>query len=59
VDIRHDGGKSKGYTEKVKLKCYNKLNALNDLGKHLGIFEDDLGKGDTNVQVNVVYVKGE
>jgi len=40
-DIRHDGGDSEGYTEKVKLKLHSKLSALNDLGKHLGIFEKD------------------
>ena len=41
VDIRHDGGESKGYTEKVKLKLHSKLNALESLGRHLGIFEAD------------------
>jgi len=38
VDIRHDSA-GKGYTEKVKLKLHSKLSALNDLGKHLGLFE--------------------
>lgn len=41
VDIRHDNGESEGYTEKVKFKLYDKLRALADLGKHLGIFEKD------------------
>lgn len=40
-DIRHDSGDSEGYTEKVRVKLYSKLNALNDLGKHLGIFKKD------------------
>ncbi len=40
-DIRHDSGDSEGYTEKVKVKFHSKLAALNDLGKHLGIFEKD------------------
>jgi phage terminase small subunit len=40
-DIRHDGGDSDGYTEKVKVKLHSKLHALTDLGKHLGIFEKD------------------
>ncbi len=40
-DIRHDSGDSKGYTEKVKVKFHSKLGALNDLGKHLGIFGKD------------------
>lgn len=44
-DIRHDGGDSEGYTEKVKVKFYNKLGALSDLGKHLGIFEKDNEQG--------------
>lgn len=44
-DIRHDGGDSEGYTEKVKLKLHSKLSALNDLGKHLGIFEKDNEQG--------------
>ena len=38
-DIRHDGGDSEGYTEKVKIKLHSKLNALDSLSKHLGIFE--------------------
>lgn len=40
-DIRHDGGDSDGYTEKVKVKLHSKLGALNSLGKHLKIFKDD------------------
>ncbi len=41
VDIRHDGGDSEGYTEKVRLKFHDKLKALENLGKHLGIYEKD------------------
>ena len=41
TDIRHDSGDSKGYTEKVKLKLHSKLQALDQLGRHLGLFEKD------------------
>lgn len=41
VDIRHDGGDSKAYNEKVKLKLYDKKGALVELGRHLGIYEKD------------------
>ncbi|MBU1082491.1 MAG: terminase small subunit [Spirochaetes bacterium] len=41
VDIRHDGGQSKGYTEKIRLKLHSKESALENLGKHLGIYEKD------------------
>ena len=41
VDIRHDGGDSEGYTEKVRLKLHSKMSALNDLCKHLGLFAKD------------------
>lgn len=51
VDIRHDGGKSKGYTEKVKIKGHSKLGALRELGRHHGIFEKD------NDQLNVPIKK--
>lgn len=40
VDEMKNGlGMTIGYTKKVKL--YNKIQALQDLGKHLGIFEKD------------------
>lgn len=39
VDELFTQGVQIGYTKKVKL--YNKLQALQDLGKHLGIFEKD------------------
>lgn len=39
VDEIKAGEMNIGYTKKVKL--YNKLQALQDLGKHLGIFEKD------------------
>ena len=41
VDIRHDGGDSEGYTEKVKLKLHSKLSALDSLCKHLGLYAKD------------------
>lgn len=41
TDIRHDGGDSDGYTEKVKLNLHSKISALDKLGKHFGIFEKD------------------
>ncbi len=41
VDIRHDNGDSMGYTEKVRFKLHSKISALENLGKHLGIFEKD------------------
>ena len=49
IDIRHDSGKdAEGYTEKIKFKLYSKLNALDSLGKHLGIFlEDNKQKADS------------
>jgi phage terminase small subunit len=40
-DIRHDGGDSQGYTEKVKLKFHSKVSALENLGKHLGIYAEN------------------
>lgn len=40
-DTRFDGGDSEGYVQKVKFKCYDKLKGLNDLGRHLGLFEKD------------------
>jgi len=52
VDIRHDGGKSKGYTEKIKLKLYNKLHALENISKHLGLYaanNNQLGEAMVNV----------
>ena len=41
VDVRHDGGGSTGYTEKVKFKLYDKKSALVDLGRRHGIFGKD------------------
>lgn len=40
-DIQHWGGDSKGYAEKVKLKFHSKISALENLGKHLGIYAAD------------------
>ena len=41
TDIRHDSGDSDGYTEKVRFKLHNKLGALEQVGRHLGVFEKD------------------
>lgn len=41
TDIRHDGGKSEGYTEKVKFKLHSKIAALDKLCLHLGLYERD------------------
>lgn len=54
-DIRHDTGDSDGYTEKVKIKLHNKLNALGDLGRHLGIFEKDNKQGKPITPQIVVF----
>ena len=40
-NIRHDGGQSEGYTEKVKLKFHSKIAALENLGRYLGIYAAD------------------
>lgn len=40
-DIRHDGGKSEGYTEKVRFKLHDKIKALENLGKILGIYSEN------------------
>ncbi len=55
VDIRHDGGDSEGYTEKVKLKLHSKLNALSDLGRHLGIFEKDNKQKNVELKPIITY----
>lgn len=41
IDVRHDKGKPEGYTERIKLKLYNKLSALDSLGKTIGLFMDN------------------
>ena len=41
TDIRHDSGKSEGYTEKVKFKLHSKISALESLGRYLGLFAKD------------------
>ncbi len=41
TDIRHDGGVSDGYTEKVKLRFHSKSKALENLGRRIGYFEAD------------------
>ncbi len=57
-DIRHDSGKSDGYTEKVKVKFHSKLGALTDLGKHLGVFEKDNNQQQTKTPVIVHFGGG-
>jgi len=59
VDIRHDGGQSKGYTEKVKLKLHSKLSALTDLGKHLGIYNEDNKQKTENLADFLKAMKNE
>jgi phage terminase small subunit len=55
VDVRYDGGDSTGYTEKVRLKLHSKLTALDQLARHLGLFEKDnrqrQGQGQTLLQI--------
>ena len=53
TDTRHDSGDSDGYTEKTKIKCHSKLGALNDLGKHLGIFNEDNKQRVQPINVNI------
>jgi phage terminase small subunit len=48
ADIRHDNGKSKGYTEKVKIKLHSKLGALNSLAEILKL-KDVAGKTDIKI----------
>jgi len=57
TDIRHDSGKSDGYTEKVKFKLYSKLGALDQLGRHLGLFEKDK-PAETNITINILNYNG-
>jgi len=56
-DIRHDSGKSDGYTEKVKIKLHSKLQALDQLGRHLGLFEKDK-PAETNITINILNYNG-
>lgn len=52
VDIRHDGGESKGYTEKIRLKLHSKNTALRNLGEHLGIYEKDNKQRQTIINLS-------
>lgn len=52
-DIRHDSGKSDGYTEKVKIKLCSKLGALEKIGNILGIFENKV-KINADISINLV-----
>ena len=58
-DIRHDGGDSDGYTEKVKLKFYDKLKGLSDLGRHLGLFEKDNEQAGAGMKELIKYLDGK
>ena len=55
VDIRHDSGDSKGYTERVKFKMADKNKNLESLGRHLGLFEADNNQKRQATQINVLY----
>lgn len=51
VDELSAGGQFIGYTKKVKM--YNKLGALDSLGKHLGIFEKDNDQKRSEIKIVV------
>ncbi len=51
TDIRHDGGDSDGYTEKVKITLYDKKSALVDLGKRFNIFPNT---HDVNISGEII-----
>ena len=57
ADIRHDSGDSDGYTEKVKFKLHSKLAALDQLGRHLGLFEKDK-PAEANITINILNYNG-
>jgi len=57
TDIRHDGGKSKGYTEKVKVKFHSKIAALDKLAQHLGLYEADNNQKRQIVPVIVTFIE--
>ena len=57
TDIRHDNGDSDGYTEKVKFKLHSKLAALDQLGRHLGLFEKDK-PAEANITINILNYNG-
>lgn len=60
VETRHDNGKSEGYTTKVKFTLHSKTQALDALGKHLGIFkEDNEQKGQPLLAIQVILQHGE
>ncbi len=58
VETRHDNGKSKGYTEKVKFTLHSKTQALDALGKHLGIFKEDNDQSRSQNQTLVIMQFG-
>jgi phage terminase small subunit len=57
-DVRHDGGGSKGYTEKVRLKLHDKIKALDSLARHLGLFEKDNGQKNMTVADMMAMAEG-
>jgi len=57
TDIRHDGGKSEGYTEKVKFKLHSKVAALDKLAQHLGLYEADNNQKRQIVPVIVTFIE--
>jgi phage terminase small subunit len=57
IDIRHDTV-GPGHTEKVKFKLCSKLGALNDLARHLGLFEKDNDQSRTQVAIQIVNYSG-
>lgn len=60
VETRHDNGDSEGYTDKVKFTLHSKIQALDALGKHLGIFrEDNEQKGQILIPIQVIVQHGE
>jgi len=57
TDTRHDSGDSEGYTDKVRFKLHDKIKALENLGKHLGLYEQD-NKQRENKLIQIVQFGG-
>lgn len=58
-DVRHDGGSSKGYTEKVRLKLHDKIKALDSLARHLGLFEKDNKQQGEGIKELLLFLDGK
>ncbi len=58
VETRHDNGDSEGYTEKVKFTLHSKIQALDALGKNLGIFKEDNDQSRSQIAVQIVNYAG-